>query len=63
MEFSNCRLFIRPENCTESQNGHCELSGEQTWCRGDILYCERSEALRDYVLNKIEKDRKFNNRL
>ena len=55
MEFSNCRLFQKSEADHVSQTGHCDLSGEQTFCGGDILYCESLDVLRDYVLKKIEK--------
>jgi hypothetical protein len=55
MEFSNCRLFQELENCDGSKSSYCELSGEITCCTGDILYCERLDTLRDYVLNKLEK--------
>jgi hypothetical protein len=50
MDFNNCRLFQK-----QSGTCYCELSGESTCCTGDILYCERSEALRDYVLTKLAK--------
>ena len=55
MDFSNCRLFHKSENYEGSQNSYCDLSGEKTCCNGDILYCERLDTLRDYVLNKLER--------
>jgi hypothetical protein len=51
-EFSNCRLFQE----SQGREGHCGLSREKTSCNGDILYCERLDTLRDYVLQKIEKN-------
>jgi hypothetical protein len=51
-EFSNCRLFQE----SQDRRVHCDLSGEKTSCNGDILYCERSDTLRDYVLKNIEKN-------
>jgi hypothetical protein len=55
MDFSNCRLFQESENCDGSKNSYCDLSGEKTCCAGDILYCERLDTLRDYILSKLEK--------
>jgi hypothetical protein len=55
MDFSNCRLFQELENCDGSKNSYCELSGEKTHCTGDILYCEKLDTLRDYVLSKLDK--------
>lgn len=55
MEFSNCRLFQKSEKYHTSQLGQCDLSGQQTSCNGDILYCETLDTLRDYVLKKIEE--------
>jgi hypothetical protein len=55
MDFSNCRLFQESKNHDGSKNSYCDLSGEKTCCTGDILYCERSDTLRDYVLSKLEK--------
>ena len=55
MDFSNCRLFQKYKNPDGSKNSYCDLSGEKTCCTGDILYCERLDTLRDYILNKLEK--------
>lgn len=55
MEFSNCILFQKSEGYHVSQTGHCDLSGKQTFCGGDILYCEVLDTLRDYVLKKSER--------
>ena len=54
-EFSNCGLFQRSQARCAPQAGNCGLGGEKTSCNGDILYCERLDALRGYVLKKIEK--------
>lgn len=59
MDFSNCRLFQESENADGSKNGYCDLSGEKTCCTGDILYCERSDTLREYILEKLQKKAKF----
>jgi hypothetical protein len=55
MEFSNCRLFQELENSDGGKNSYCNLSGDKTSCTGDILYCERLDTLRDYVLDRLEK--------
>jgi len=55
MNFSNCRLFEEHENSDGSKNSYCDLSGEKTCCTGDILYCERVDTLRDFVLEKLER--------
>jgi hypothetical protein len=54
-EFSNCRLFQKSQADCGLQVANCALGGERTSCNGDILYCERLDTLRDYVLKKIEK--------
>jgi hypothetical protein len=54
-EFSNCGLFQRSQARCAPQAGNCGVGGERTSCNGDILYCERLDILRDYVLKKIEK--------
>jgi len=54
-EFSNCRLFQKSQARCAPQAGNCGLGEEKTSCNGDILYCERLDTLRDYVLKKIEK--------
>ena len=53
-EFSNCRLFQKSQARCAPQAGNCGLAGVKTSCNGDILYCERSDTLRNYVLKKIE---------
>jgi hypothetical protein len=55
MDFSNCRLFEEHENSDGIKNSYCDLSGEKTCCTGDILYCERVDTLRDFVLEKLER--------
>ncbi len=53
---SCCRLFINEDMPHEKPGGYCDLAGEHTWCDGDLLHCERSETLRDYVLLKMPKN-------
>jgi len=54
---SRCRLFRnRDMSLEEKLRGYCDLAGECTWCDGDLLHCERSETLRDYVLLKMPKN-------
>ena len=55
MQLNNCRLFQKYEDHDGIKNSYCDLSGEKTCCAGDILYCERLDTFRDYILNKLEK--------
>ncbi len=51
-----CRLFQTYENLQPGKkDSYCELAGVQTSCKGNIEYCERSDTIREYVLQQIEK--------
>ncbi len=53
-EFSTCRLFEKPQDHQATQTGHCSLGGEDAPCNGNILYCDKLDTLREYVIQKIE---------
>jgi hypothetical protein len=53
---SNCLLFEISENPILRRTvKRCLLSGGQTSCNGDIRYCERTDTIREYVIQEIEK--------
>ena len=35
--------------------GSCDLEGSHTICDGDVLYCEKPEALANYLHRKIPR--------
>ncbi len=53
---SLCRLFRDYEDPLGGEKAaYCELVGLKTSCRGNIPYCERTDTIRDFVLNQMER--------
>jgi hypothetical protein len=38
--------------------GSCDVDGESTTCEGDVTFCEKPDALRQYFRKKLESFRK-----
>jgi hypothetical protein len=34
--------------------GYCDIEGNSTTCEGDVSFCEKPDALREYFRKKLE---------
>lgn len=51
-----CPLFRRPEGLGMGKGiGYCDVDSGSTTCEGDVMYCERPEALKRYLRSKLEE--------
>jgi len=58
-EEMKCLLFRRQAILgMRKKSGCCDLDGESTTCEGDITFCEKPDALRQYFRKKLESLKK-----
>lgn len=51
-----CPLFRRPESLGMGKGiGYCDIDSSSAICEGDVLFCERPEALQKYLHLKPEE--------
>ncbi len=51
-----CPLFRRTEGLGMGKGiGYCDVDSGSTTCEGDVMYCERPEALKRYLRSKLEE--------
>lgn len=54
-EEMKCLLFrSRESSGMKKRIGYCDIVGDTTTCKGDISFCEKAEALRQYFRIKLE---------
>jgi len=52
-----CQLFRRPEGLGIGKGlGYCDMDGGSTTCEGDMGYCEKKDALNQYLRSKRDED-------
>ena len=55
-EEKKCPLFRRPETLSIGKGiGYCDIDSSSATCEGDVNYCERPDALKRYLRNKLEE--------
>lgn len=55
-EEKKCPLFRRPETLSIGKGiGYCDIDSSGTTCEGDVKFCERPDALRLYLRQKLEE--------
>lgn len=54
-----CPLFRRPESLNIGKGiGYCDIDSSSTTCEADINFCDKLDALKQYLkkkINEIEK--------
>lgn len=51
-----CPLFRRPEGLGMGKGlGYCDMDGGGTTCEGDIDFCDKRDALNQYLRSKSEE--------
>ncbi len=51
-----CPLFRKPEGLGMGKViGYCDIDSGSTTCEGDVLFCERPEALKKYLQSRLEE--------
>ncbi len=51
-----CPLFRKPESLSMGKGiGYCDIDSGSTTCEGDVLFCERPDALKKYLRAKLEE--------
>lgn len=57
-----CPMFRKPEGLGMGKGiGYCDIDSGSATCEGDVLFCERPDALKRYIrstLEEIEKKEK-----
>ena len=54
-EEMKCLIFrSRESSGMRKRIGYCDIDGDTANCEGDISFCEKPEALRQYFRNKLE---------
>jgi len=57
-----CPLFRKPESLGMGKGiGYCDMDSGGTTCEGDMLFCERPDALKRYLRSKLEEMEKKGN--
>lgn len=52
-----CSLFRKPEGLGIGKGlGYCDMDGGSTTCEGDMEYCERKDALNQYLRSKRDEN-------
>jgi len=56
VEEKKCPLFRKPESLGMGIGiGYCDIDSGCTTCEGDVLFCERPDALKKYLRAKLEE--------
>ncbi len=56
VEEKKCPLFRKPESLSMGIGiGYCDIDRGSTTCEGDVLFCERPDALKKYLRAKLEE--------
>ena len=51
-----CPLFRRPESLSFGKGiGYCDMDGDSTNCDADTKFCEKPDALKQYLPRKLTK--------
>ncbi|MBS3907216.1 MAG: hypothetical protein KGZ49_09295 [Syntrophaceae bacterium] len=51
-----CILFRKPESLGMGKGiGYCDIDSSSAICEGDVLFCERPDALKKYLRTKLEE--------
>ena len=55
-EEKECPLFRRPESLSFGKGvGFCDMDGSSTKCDADTKFCEKPDALKQYLQRKLDK--------
>ena len=61
-EEKKCILFRQPENLSFGKGiGYCDIDSGSTACEGDVKFCEKPDALRQYLRRKLSEFEKKEN--
>ncbi len=53
-EGKECPLFRRPESLSFGRGiGYCDMDSNSTNCDADIKFCEKPDALKQYLQRKL----------
>ena len=49
-------LFRKPESLSMGKGiGYCDIDSSSTTCDGDVNFCEKPDALKQYLRRKLEE--------
>jgi hypothetical protein len=55
-EEGECTLFRRPESLSFGKGiGYCDIDGNSTTCDGDANFCEKPDALKQFLRRKLDE--------
>ena len=58
-EEKECSLFRKPEGLGFGKGvGYCDMDGSSANCDGDAKFCEKPDALRQYLQRELDKFKK-----
>jgi len=62
-EEKKCPLFRQPEGLSFGKGiGYCDIDSGSTTCDGDVTFCERPDALKQYLRRKLSEFEKKENK-
>jgi hypothetical protein len=51
-----CPIFRRPESLSLGKGiGYCDIDSSTVTCEGDVSFCEKPDALKQYLRRKLEE--------
>jgi hypothetical protein len=55
-EEKKCPLFRKPESLSMGKGiGYCDIGSSSATCEGDVKFCEKPDALKQYLRRKLEE--------
>jgi hypothetical protein len=62
-EEKKCPLFRKPESLSMGKGiGYRDIDSSSTTCEGDVKFCEKPDALKQYLRRKLEEFGKKENK-
>jgi hypothetical protein len=62
-EEKKCPVFRQPEGLSFGKGiGYCDIDSSSTTCEGDVKFCEKADALKQYLQRKLSKFEKKENK-
>jgi hypothetical protein len=62
-EEKKCPVFRQPEGLSFGKGiGYCDIDSSSTTCEGDVKFCEKPDALKQYLRRKLSEFEKKENK-
>jgi hypothetical protein len=62
-EVKKCPLFRQSEGLSFGKGiGYCDMDGNSAVCEGDVKFCEKTDAMKQYLQRKVSEFEKNENK-